>query len=167
MIEYIKPISLKKALYRTKNGYKIKRVTDKTKPIVLSKDENTLYKRYKYSAEERDYTFDLSTDTFKRLIYSNCYFCGIKPKQIQGEILYNGIDRLDNDLGYSIKNCLACCKVCNRGKSTMNSDDFLSYTIRIATMLYPQMIAFKEGDLELVKKLRDQHMVDSGVIQWK
>lgn len=165
-MEFIKYVSSKKAVFKTSSGYKIKRVTEENRQLVLTRDEGTLYKRYKYSAEEREYKFELSTNSFKRLIYSNCYYCGIEPKQIHGQLLYNGIDRLDNNKGYNSDNCLACCKVCNRGKSTMNSDEFTAHCVNIATTLYPQMKAFMEGDLELAKQLRLQHLINSGVMNF-
>lgn len=163
-MEFIKYISSKKALYATPNGFKIKKIIKK--PIVLSKDEQSLFNRYKYSAKSRGYDFDLSTDSFRRLIYSNCYFCGIEPKQIHNEILYNGIDRLNNEKGYERENCLACCKVCNRGKGTMNSDEYFDHTVRIMAYLQPSHEAFKKGDLITAKKLIETRLENSGVINF-
>lgn len=160
-MEFIKYIGSKKALYATKNGLKIKRFS--VPPIKLEKDELKLYKRYISSAKERNIEFDLSTTTFKRLIHSKCYYCGIEPKQIIGNMEYNGIDRLNNSNGYNIENCLACCKVCNRGKGTMSSSEYLDHLIRITSLLLPQFEAYKNKDYELVKKLRLEQLKNAGV----
>ena len=160
-MEFVKYISKKKALYRTKNGYKIKKIS--ILPIELSKEESQLYRRYQYSAKERCIDFNLSTTTFKRLIHSNCYYCGIEPKQKQGTMEYNGIDRLNNDDGYHLENCLACCKVCNRGKGTMSSGEYAIHLNRIVRLVMPQMIAFDSGDYNLTDELRLKQLKNAGV----
>jgi hypothetical protein len=166
-MEFVKMISSKKALYKTRSGYKIKKVKDNVKPEELTKDETSLYKRYRKSAELRGYEFNLSTNTFKRLIYSNCLYCGIEPKQVHGDLLYNGIDRLDNSQGYFIENALACCKVCNRGKSTMSHDEFQEYNLKIFFRYLTIYEAFENEDLELAKKLENDHLANSGVLDWR
>lgn len=158
-------ISSKKALYATVNGFKIKKFTKP--PIELSKDEQSLYSRYQYSAKTRGYEFNLSTDSFKRLIYSKCYFCGIGPKQTHKSIAYNGIDRLDNTKGYERTNCLACCKVCNRAKGTMGSDEFMEYTVRIMHFLTPAYNAYKDNNLSECESLLKNRLAESGVIRFE
>ena len=159
-IQFIKYISSKKALYRTPNGLKIRKI-DKL-PDILNQAETVLFRRYKRSAIDRGIKFELSTDIFKKLIHSDCYYCGVKPKQIVNEMLYNGIDRLDNNLGYKFDNCLACCKICNRAKSDISESEFSSYLIRICTLLYPQMLSFAEGDIETAKHLRNIQLKNAG-----
>lgn len=163
-MEFIKYISSKKALFKTDFGFKVKKITQENLPVILSKDEKSLYKRYEYSAKERDYVFELSTTTFKRLIYSNCYYCGKSPQQSHGSILYNGIDRLENDEGYNIDNCLACCKVCNRGKSTLDSTDFMNHCIQVAKHLYPQLNSIIENRPQDAYKLRVEQLHNAGLI---
>ncbi|MFH2018621.1 MAG: hypothetical protein ABII98_01375, partial [bacterium] len=86
---------------------------------------NKLYSGYKNSAQKRGLAFLLSKDEFRKIIGENCSYCGIEPKQklnrrfSNGEYLFNGIDRRDNLLGYTKKNSLPCCFVCNRAKGDM------------------------------------------------
>jgi hypothetical protein len=40
-------------------------------------------------------------------------------------LYYNGIDRIDSNLGYEINNCIPCCGTCNYMKNTMTPKDFL------------------------------------------
>ncbi|MDX1373681.1 MAG: HNH endonuclease, partial [Nitrososphaeraceae archaeon] len=144
--EFIRQISSKKALYLTVRGYKVQKM-DKL-PVELNKQELGLYKQYKRNAENRGYTFELSTDTFQRLIHSDCVYCGKKPIQKFGELDYNGIDRINNNEGYNIDNCLACCKICNRGKGTLNYSEYLVHLKSLVSHLKPIFDSFDSGDLK-------------------
>lgn len=163
-MEFIKYISSKKALYKTSSGFKIKKLKPESDILQLTKDEKSLYNRYKYSASERGYIFELPNSTFKRLIYSNCYYCGVSPEQKHGNLLYNGIDRLENDKGYQIDNCLACCKVCNRGKSSLNNTDYMNHCIKVAIHLYPQLNAIVNNDPFTAAKLRVEQLAQAGLV---
>lgn len=98
---------------------------------------NQLYNNYKRSAELRNYSFNLSRDSFYELTQKNCFYCGETPKQKQsgkhlnGFYLYNGIDRIDNSRGYTLENCVPCCKTCNRAKDVMSQKEFLSWIKKI------------------------------------
>lgn len=39
--------------------------------------------------------------------------------------IYNGVDRMNNSLGYINKNCVSCCKICNYMKLEMSISEFL------------------------------------------
>jgi hypothetical protein len=92
-----------------------------------------IYRVYKWQAQHRHLPFNLSKEEFKTLTQSNCAYCGKKPLQVAhpfegssgGDYLYNGIDRTENDLGYTLKNCVSCCGVCNDMKRTRSTKDFL------------------------------------------
>ncbi len=90
-----------------------------------------LFNTYKASAKERGYVFDLSFDEVKKLTSNNCFYCGQKPNMkrkphntVNGEYIYNGIDRIDNVIGYEIENCVSCCTHCNYAKHTMTIKEF-------------------------------------------
>lgn len=40
---------------------------------------------------------------------------------------YNGLDRIDNSVGYTEDNCVPCCAVCNRAKNSMGYNEFIEY----------------------------------------
>jgi hypothetical protein len=94
---------------------------------------------YKKKAFERNFEFKLSLDEFKKLIKSNCFYCGKEPSQIwrrpkkrdEIQIIWNGIDRVDSLLGYVIDNCVSACKHCNRVKSNMSLQEFKDHIKRI------------------------------------
>lgn len=140
-MEFVKMISTKKALYRTVYGYKIKKLIKP--PKSLHGSELTLYNNYKKSAIKRGYSFELSTDSFSRIIKNNCYYCNTQPKQVIGDLVYNGIDRLENDKGYNIENCLACCGKCNKMKSDMSIRDFEDHIMNIYNNISKQYNAFE------------------------
>jgi hypothetical protein len=99
---------------------------------------NTLYNRYKNAAKQRSISFELSKDEFSKITSQNCHYCGIKPMQItvlssphNGDYFHNGIDRLDNNKGYTIENSVPCCKNCNYGKGRLTKDEFLSWIEKV------------------------------------
>ena len=86
-------------------------------------------------------------DFFKKSLMP-CHYCGIESskrledrtsEKSQGKLLSstvvncNGIDRLDSNLGYTVDNCVPCCKYCNTAKNTMSVDDFLAWVGRVYT----------------------------------
>ena len=85
------------------------------------------YETCKKSAELRNKTFVLSDDDFYQIVENDCYLCG---KQ-NAETHNNGIDRLNNDVGYECDNCNACCGTCNIMKKNYKLDDFVDQLVQI------------------------------------
>jgi len=91
-----------------------------------------IYNTYQHKAKSRKIIFNLSLYDFKNLTSGYCYYCGTKPKQITkshkshywGSYIYNGIDRVDNNKGYFISNCVPCCKQCNYAKHELSLRQF-------------------------------------------
>lgn len=100
---------------------------------------NKILWSYKGNATRRGYTFELSDERAFELFKGNCHFCGTEPdtvgkhKKCYGEYVYNGIDRLNNDLGYIEGNVVSCCKTCNYLKSDYSDEEFVSIIRKIAT----------------------------------
>jgi len=98
---------------------------------------NKLYNNYLLSAKERGKSFELTKEQFKDITSQNCYYCGAPPlstlkvKSSYGEYVYNGIDRIDSNLGYVDGNVVPCCKTCNIAKSNMTLGDFLNWIVRV------------------------------------
>lgn len=95
---------------------------------------NYMYKRYKIQATKRGIDFSLTNSEVGCLFKNVCHYCGTSPSNICirpgksfGSFTYNGIDRVDNNKGYTIENCVACCKRCNYSKSNYTKDDFLNW----------------------------------------
>lgn len=98
---------------------------------------NKLYGTYQTQARNRSLDFNLTKTQFMKLISSNCYYCGQIPAQLAGELKgngrarYNGIDRVDNSIGYTIENCVPCCDMCNHAKKNHSQSDFLNWVQRL------------------------------------
>lgn len=95
---------------------------------------SALYRRYKSKAKYRGYKFSLTKQKFAEITSSNCFYCGAKPSQISYEdcknkehsaYKYNGIDRLNNKIGYIKGNVVACCRIHNEWKRAMPVKQFI------------------------------------------
>ena len=100
-----------------------------------------LYQRYKSSAKKRNIIFELSRNDYNEIVKQNCHYCGSEPeikqpKRKSGDLVgvpvpYNGIDRIDNNLGYQKENCAACCSKCNYMKHEMSVPSFMEHILKI------------------------------------
>jgi len=117
-----------------------KKLIEKTAPpneTILA----TFIRTYKINAKRRNLCFTLTNGEAITLALSNCIYCGIPPcrqiklyarkKTPQGDLLVNGIDRKDNNLGYTKENCVACCRICNQAKHTLTEKEWLDYMDRL------------------------------------
>lgn len=98
-----------------------------------------LLKTYQLAAARRGYEWVISDDTFLALTQATCYYCGIEPSSVKrskrsnGSFIYNGVDRMDNKLGYTESNAVTCCSTCNFAKRTKTHDEFIAYLRRAGT----------------------------------
>lgn len=73
---------------------------------------------YKRAAEKRGIEWGLTDDEFQTFWGLPCSYCGDEIETI-------GIDRIENDKGYHLKNCTPCCTTCNTLKMTMDKNIFI------------------------------------------
>lgn len=138
----------KEYIYRGSYLHKLKeRVEDKFSKENQFGLRNFLYRSYKQGAKNRGHSFDLSFEEFNSIISCNCAYCGELPKEADGELLikrgdthqptirYNGVDRVNPELGYSIDNCVPCCPKCNYMKGTLQKEEFLFHIEKIHNFL--------------------------------
>lgn len=95
---------------------------------------NNLFYQYIRSAKKRGYSFDLDKESFRKITKKNCHYCGGEPNRVikgqgktSGDYIYNGIDRIDNSIGYIEDNIVPCCFICNSMKHTLSVEDFLKH----------------------------------------
>lgn len=110
---------------------------DKNLEIVLEKqrvwsDKNRTnpkfaLKRYKMGAKRRDLEWNLDDEDAMEMMTSPCTYCGILP-----EDRVNGIDRMDNAVGYVPDNCVPCCETCNFLKACLDPLTFIERCRHIA-----------------------------------
>jgi 5-methylcytosine-specific restriction endonuclease McrA len=97
---------------------------------------NTLYAHTRTSARARDIDFLLTKESFREIVERNCHYCGALPqlktthKNLSGQFAFNGIDRVDNNSGYEVSNCVPCCFTCNKAKSALSVDEFREWLRR-------------------------------------
>ena len=97
---------------------------------------NDLFSRIRKNARVRDLEWTLTKEQVRFLTKRPCHYCGVAPSQVHdnknlnGVYVYNGLDRIDNDEGYTITNVVPCCKVCNRAKFNMTSEEFEIWVAR-------------------------------------
>ena len=98
---------------------------------------DSLYKGYQESALKRGYEFKLDKLDFGRLTKMDCHYCGAPPSQeIGGKdtlYIYNGLDRVDNKIGYLITNVVPCCSMCNFLKGKLDDDKFIDQVAKICS----------------------------------
>jgi hypothetical protein len=98
---------------------------------------------YKRNAKKRHYEWSLPYDKFIELINGDCYYCRAslsntftwRYKYETASLAFNGIDRLDNTIGYTIDNCVSCCRICNSAKGELSLDEFKSWAARLVANL--------------------------------
>ena len=110
---------------------------------------------YKRTVEKKGLEFNLTKEEFFELIQGYCYYCGAEPtfwspyinsngninekwiNIINNDYIYetrvkvNGVDRLDSNKGYDLKNCVSCCKQCNIMKNIYSECEFLTQVEKI------------------------------------
>lgn len=98
---------------------------------------NHLFAIMKQGAQRRNYAWELTIEQFASITKKDCFYCGASPRiksvtrdDVVGYI-YNGIDRVDNSLGYIEGNVVPCCKFCNIAKNTYSIDEFKEWAIRL------------------------------------
>lgn len=102
-----------------------------------------LYNSYKSHANSKNRIFNLSFKEFIKLTSQNCYYCNDTPRQIMQAnqsnknsiYYYNGVDRINNKKGYTKKNSIPCCKICNKAKHILSQEEFFYWIKSISTNL--------------------------------
>ena len=103
---------------------------------------------YKKRAAEKGREFSVPHSHFKRLVLSDCSYCGLKAergasfKYAQHTFRSNGLDRRDSSLGYTLANVLPCCAFCNAWKGDEALASWLERIHRIAerTAWFPERL---------------------------
>jgi hypothetical protein len=96
------------------------------------------YNDYVARALKRGREFSLSAEEFNIFMDGDCYYCGISGGNLYKikycdkviSLKYNGIDRVDNDIGYVYSNCVSCCDRCNKAKFTGSTEEFIEWLKR-------------------------------------
>jgi hypothetical protein len=111
-----------------------------------------LIARYKREAQKRNRVWGLAESDFDVLIQGDCYYCDAPPEQVyisnrksRGSFIYNGIDRRDNNQGYTPDNCVSCCGKCNWWKRSLSEAEFYTHARRILAHRGQQIVTATGG----------------------
>ena len=100
---------------------------------------NSLINVYKWGATKRGLSWRLNKEQIRKLTQQSCFYCGLAPAQKyqnkrspgSGIYTYNGLDRRDNQIGYTPENTVSCCKLCNLAKRTLTVKEFRVWVKRV------------------------------------
>ena len=85
------------------------------------------YITYRSNAVQTGRCMELTFEQFAKIIEMECFYCG--------ETKSNGVDRVENDEGYTLKNSVACCRTCNWFKNKMGVYAFINHANKITDYL--------------------------------
>ena len=118
------------------------RIAYNAKPEGIAAAKN-IYNSYKGKCTKHKILFEISFDDFILLVKQNCFYCGSEPnqmysgtfkkgiragkKKVNGNFVYNGIDRIKPEQGYVFGNMRACCRFCNCAKLNRSEQEFESW----------------------------------------
>lgn len=114
------------------------------------------YRVYKDAAVLRNFAFELSFDEFVSLVKQDCHYCGSEPRRwnkytsrngrmirangraiatedtaSKAWIMVSGLDRKNNEEGYTTSNVVSCCTICNHAKHNLPYESFIDYLKRL------------------------------------
>jgi hypothetical protein len=106
---------------------------------------NQIISQYKRGASVRQITWNLKREDVVSLLKAKCFWCGEPPSNTfvlkrtfdYSTFVYNGIDRLDNRVGYTSINCVASCGTCNWMKKDLSKEEFVAHARKI-TLQHPE-----------------------------
>lgn len=103
---------------------------------------NALLTTYRHNATKRNRPFELTIQEFEYFVTGACYYCGAAPNTAQRTkrdrrlnqlgTLFNGIDREQQEAGYTLLNCRSCCQTCNYAKGTMSANEYFALCDRVS-----------------------------------
>lgn len=113
-------------------------------PKMFDNHNVTSFSEYQKRAQKIKKVFELTKNDYLNLIIKNCYICG---KETNFEHT-NGIDRIDNNKGYTMTNVKSCCAECNYSKNNLH---FLDYLTKLK-----QIYEYQQKTLNIVNKYLDK-----------
>lgn len=112
-------------------------LSERSRKRVNESCKNTLYLTLRASAKKRALLFELDKGHVDTITQQNCYYCGGDPsnkmtvRYNDDVLLYNGLDRVDSSIGYTKKNVVPCCKLCNQAKNNLTKQEFFDWVKRV------------------------------------
>jgi hypothetical protein len=85
----------------------------------------------KHQAKKKKYFWadDMTTEACTFMMLSPCFYCGF-----QSDETVNGIDRMNNAVGYRLSNAVPCCKTCNFMKKCLDARTYVNRCSHISAV---------------------------------
>ena len=101
----------------------------------------SLYNWLLAKCEKSHHACELTYENFLKFTRTKqCHYCGSKIYWTKFNLGINGmaynLDRKDNSLGYTVRNCVVCCTVCNSLKSKLPYKVFVEHIRRMYERLF-------------------------------
>jgi hypothetical protein len=97
----------------------------------------SLYNSLVQTAKRRNLKIKITYKQFLKFTkIKNCHYCGSNLfweefTTYKANKKQTNLDRVNNDKGYVIKNCVVCCFICNRAKLNLTATEFLNWVERL------------------------------------
>lgn len=111
----------------------------------------------------------MAAEDFFRLVSLECFYCGSSPaREIKGHLnggfVYNGLDRVDNNLGYTLENVVTCCMTCNEAKRAKPYGEFVEWIGRLAARQDKHLLLLQKFDTRPVLDRRQGDLTADGLL---
>jgi len=114
----------------------IAKLTGKKQKTITSY-HNKIYGDSKRSAKHRGKEWFLSKQEHLDIITKSCYYCEENPilrkSNIGVPFPHWGIDRQDNNIGYTVNNSVSCCSICNTMKMDLSIENFSNHIKKLSS----------------------------------
>ncbi len=112
------------------------------------------FNNYMVGAKNRNIEFRLTFEQFVSIIEKSCYYCGTTDNVIRITIgiqkglkaIANGVDRVNNTLGYTVDNCVPACAMCNYMKRDYTIEQFLTHITKIHQFMTMEQPHFENSN---------------------
>ena len=142
--------------------------------VIYDKSTNNMDYKYKkcivYRAMIDNIKVNINFEESCKLFQTECYYCGEKNNSCLNEYIDRrcrsklcGIDRMDNNIGYTIDNCVPCCIVCNMMKGNKSINNFYGLITQILynwTLINKNSISFYSTNTKYVQYLKYKERID-------
>jgi hypothetical protein len=85
---------------------------------------HSIWNRYRQRMKTMRMESTLTEAEFLSFWQQPCHYCGSAIATI-------GVDRIDSSKGYSLDNCVPCCKVCNQMKWSLGTEEWFDHMLTI------------------------------------
>ena len=114
-----------------------------------------LTSQLKGSAKRRGLEWALDKIDVAKLTQAPCAYCGSVGSnrlKYRGEVLrYNGLDRIDNSIGYRLENVLPACRFCNSLRGPMKWETWIGFINQVVSAHGGQPPFPDDGDVHSSK----------------